>query len=44
MNQYAIVFEEIEAVVYMDKSEDYEWRGDNSANYCNTEPEEVVLV
>lgn len=44
MNQYAIVFEEIEAGVYMDTSEDFEWRGDISANYFNTESEEVVLV
>ncbi len=44
MNQYAIIFEEIEAGVYMDKAEDYEWCGDASMNDSNTEPEEFVLV
>jgi hypothetical protein len=44
MNQYAIIFEEIEAGVYMDKAEDYEWCGDVSANESNIEPEEFVLV
>ncbi len=44
MNQYATIFEEIEAGVYRDKSEDYEWCGDISMNDFNTEPEEIVLV
>ena len=33
MNQYAIIFEEIEAGVYMDKSEDYEWCGDITVTF-----------